>query len=276
MQIAVSAWSFHQALYNGKMQQVDVPDKAVDLGLQHIELLEMFLWPKAPGRLAQLFSRLPVPDTHTSQPDYSRPTLKELRSARLRAGVRLACWAVDTDLTLANAEARRAQMAHIATALQATRYLGGTLVRITTGGQAGDVPAIKRATDMLRNIAVVAHTSGLRLAVENHFGLSEDPQVLADIIQAINNPTVGVCLDFGNFAEGQFEEGIKVLAPLAIHVHAKSHNFADGEETQIDYHAALGELQAAGYDGTISIEYEGDDDALEGIRQTQALIEKYS
>ncbi len=277
MQIAVSAWSFHQALYAGKMRQVDVPGRVAQLGFMHVELLEMFLLPKPPGPIARLLAkRLSAPDPHKAQPDYGRQTLYELRSERLRAGARLACWVVDTDLTLANPEARKAQMARLATALEAARYLGAPLVRLTTGGQAGDVTGVKRATDMLRNVAVVAATTGLKLAVENHFGLSENIQVLADMVKAINHPNVGVCLDFGNFAEGQFKEGIRLLAPLANHVHAKSYAFdADGQETKIDYDAALRALGAAGYDGTISIEYEGEGDPVEGILATKTLIERF-
>ncbi len=278
MQVAVSAWSFHQAIYNGQMRQVEALDRAAALEFKYIELLEMFLRPKPPGRLARLFARrpAPAPDTHASQPDYGRETLSELRSTRLRVGLKLVCWAIDTDLASANPNTRRAQLAHIATAMEAARYLGAPLVRITTGGQAGDAAGLKRAIDTLRSIAVVAASSGVRLAVENHYGLSENPQTLADIVAAIDQPHVGVCLDLGNFADGQFEQGTRLLAPLAIHVHAKSHNFGpDGEETKIDYGAALGALKAANYDGAISIEYEGDGDPVEGIRNTRALIEKH-
>ncbi len=276
MHIAVSAWSFHQSLHAGLLRQVDVPERSAELGFKHVELLEMFLHPKPPGRLARLFFHLPAVDGQTSQPDYSRRTLRELRSARLRRGVRLAAWAIDTDLTLINTEARRAQLVHIATALEAARYLGAPLVRLTSGGEAGDVTGVGRAIDMLRNIAVVATSSGLKLAVENHFGLSADAQVLAEIITAVKQPHVGACLDFGNLAAGQFAAGIQLLAPLAIHVHAKSRQFApDGEEAHIDYRSALGTLQAAGYNGAISIEYEGEGPAAEGIRQTRTLIERY-
>jgi sugar phosphate isomerase/epimerase len=276
MHIAISAWSFHQSLHTGRLRQVDVPERSAKLGFKHVELLERFLQPTPPGRLARLFFRRPALDGRTSQPDYSSKALRELRSARLRRGVRLVCWAIDTDLTLINAEARRAQLAHIATALEAARYLGAPLVRLTSGGEAGDVASVGRAIDMLRNIAVVAASSGIKLAVENHFGLSENAQVLAEVITAVKQPHVGTCLDFGNFGAGQAEAGLQLLAPLAIHAHAKSREFAPGgEEAHIDYRSALETLQATGYNGAISIEYEGEGEAAEGIRQTRALIERY-
>ncbi len=85
-----------------------------------------------------------------------------------------------------------------------------------------------------------------------------------------------MCLDFGNF-EGDRAIGMQTLAPYAIHVHAKSREFnAQGEETQIDYGMCLRVLKSAGYNGVISIEYEGDADAALGIHRTRDLIEKYT
>jgi sugar phosphate isomerase/epimerase len=37
----------------------------------------------------------------------------------------------------------------------------------------------------------------------------------------------------------------------------------------------VGTLKSAGYDGVVSIEYEGDGDAAMGIHKTRDLIEKY-
>ena len=122
----------------------------------------------------------------------------------------------------------------------------------------------------------VATAGGVELAIENHFGLSADPNVLVEIVQAINSPYVGVCLDLGNLRDVEAEQGIKLLAPHAIHVHCKSHSFdANGEETKINYGVAMQALRAAEYDDVLSIEFEGDGSPAEGICKTKALIEKY-
>jgi sugar phosphate isomerase/epimerase len=183
---------------------------------------------------------------------------------------------VDTDLTIADADTRRAQLAHMATAIQAAKFLGAPMVRITTGGQAGDSSAVGRAIDTLRTALPVAMASGLKLAIENHWGLSADAPALVEIVTALNSPCLGVCLDLGNFRAGEADAGIRVLAPHAIHVHCKSHAFdANGEETKINYGAAMQALRSAGYDGVLSIEFEGDGPPADGIRRTRLLIEKY-
>ena len=274
MKIAVSAWSFHEPLYADKLRQTDVPAEVAALGFRHVELLEMFLWRKPPGVLERMLRRAAPQAAPTV--DYSRDTLNELRNARLRAGTQLACWAVDTDLTIADADTRRAQLAHIATTIEAARFLGAPLLRITTDGTEGDSAAIGRAIDTLRTVLPAAMASGIKLVIENHFGLSADPNTLVEIVKTLNSPYVGVCLDLGNFREGEAEAGIKLLAPHAIHVHCKSHSFdANGEEIQINYRAAMQALRATGYDGVLSIEFEGDGSPADGIRKTKALIEKH-
>jgi len=274
LKLAVSAWSFHEPLYAGKLRQTDVPAEVAALGVRHVELLEMFLWRKPPGILERVLRRAAPQASPTV--DYSRDTLNELRGARLRAGTQLVCWAIDTDLTLADAGARRAQLAHIGTAIEAARFLGAPLVRITTGGQEGDSTAVGRAVDALRVALPVAMAGGIKLAIENHGGLSADPNTLVEIVKATSSPSIGVCLDLGNFRVGEAEQGIRLLAPYAIHVHAKTHSFgADGEETQINYRAAMQTLRATNYDSVLSIEFEGEGSPADGIRKTKALIEKH-
>ena len=274
MKIAVSAWSFHEPLYAGKLRQSDVPAEVAALGLRHIELLEMFLWHKPPGILERVLRRTTPPASPTV--DYSHATLNELAGARLRAGTQLVCWAVDTDLTLAEADARHAQLAHIATAIEAARFLGAPMLRLTTGGKEGESDAVGRAVDTLRSVLPAAMARGAKLAIENHFGLSADLNALIEIVKALNSPFVGVCLDLGNLPAGQADEGIKLLAPHAIHVHCKSNSFdTNGEETTIHYGTAMQTLRSAGYEGVLSIEFEGDGSPADGIRRTSALIEKY-
>lgn len=279
MKISVSAWSFHAALYAGKLRQSDVPAEVAALGLRHVELMEMFLWRKPPGILQRALRRArggAGAATTTTIADDSRETLNELRGARLRAGTQLVCWAIDTDLTAADADARRAQLAHMGRAIEVTRFLGGPLLRITAGGQASGLDSIGRVVEALRAVLPAAMASGVKLAIENHLGLTTDPHALVEIVQAVHSPHVGVCLDLGNFREGEAEQGIRALAPHAIHVHAKSYSFgADGEETRINYRAAMEALRAARYDGALSIEFEGDGAAAEGVRKTRDLIVKY-
>jgi len=279
MQIAVSSWSFHGPLYAGALRLADVPQAVYELGFRHVELNDLFLTPPPPSRIARLLGAAPV---QANTPDYGRKSLVRLRQNRLRSGARLACWTVETDLTLASPEHQHAQRAYLGMAIEAARFLGAPILRLTLGGDGGDRAGLSRAIDLLRSIVPVAVASGVWLAIENHGGLSSAAGSLEEVVAAFRSSggpgerPIGVCLDLGHFAEGEHAAGVARLAPLAIHVHAPAQAFDErGEETSIDYGMSMATLRSAGYDGAISIEYAGDDDPREGILKTKALIERY-
>jgi sugar phosphate isomerase/epimerase len=130
--------------------------------------------------------------------------------------------------------------------------------------------------DALRSLANDAARLGLMLAVENHNDALGDAAELATFVRAVNHPNLGVCLDFGNFAEGQELDGVRLLAPLAVHAHAKCWAFdAAGEETRLNYRATMAALSSAGFSGIASIDYEGNGDPNQNAVTARALIQRY-
>jgi sugar phosphate isomerase/epimerase len=94
-------------------------------------------------------------------------------------------------------------------------------------------------------------------------------------VRAVNHPRLGVCLDFGNFKRGAELDGVRLLAPLAVHAHAKSWAFdAAGEETRLNYGETLAALKTTGFSGTIAFEYEGDGDPNKNALLARALLER--
>ena len=273
MLIAVSSWSFHTELYSGKLRLSDVPYRVHDLGLRAVELQDLFLWPRPPNRLARLVGRRTA---EFNRYEYDRKALNAVRLNRLRGGTRLVCWAIDSDLTVDEQATRQQQKAYLAAAIETARFLGAPLIRLTLGGSRDARAGLDRAIDLLGGVLPVAIALQVKLAIENHGGLSSDPQALVEVVEHFHSPSLGVCLDFGNFEEGDQARGLSLPAPHTLHVHAKSRSFKpDGEEATIDYGACCAALRAAGYDGVISIEYEGDDAAAPNIQRTRDLIEKY-
>jgi sugar phosphate isomerase/epimerase len=274
MRLAVSSWSYRGPLYAGRMHVADVPRAVAALGISGMEANDLFFWVPPPGLLGRLrIMGKPLPRV---APDYRRAVLRPLRNALVRAGVELVALALTTDLAGALA-APRAQLDYLGTALAAARELDTSLLRVVPGGPERPAAAqIDGVGKLLRTMMAAARAMKVRLAVENDGGMATDPEALVALVETAGKDLVGVCLDLGNFPEGQGPAGIRRLAPYAVHVHAKARVFAaNGEETSIDYAGALGALKDAGYDGAISIEYEGDLAPEEGIGKTRALIEKY-
>jgi L-ribulose-5-phosphate 3-epimerase len=277
LEIGISSWSFHEALYKGKLRLEDVPYRVHDLGYGVVELQDMFLWPKSPNPIARALGRKA---REFNQYQYDRKAILRTRLHRLRSGTRLICWSIDSDLTANEGPDRQKQKAYLAGAIETAVFLGSPLIRLTLGGERGeysdnDRAAYDRAVELMSSVLPVAIARNVKFAVENHGGLSADPVLLAKFVQHFHSPFLGVCLDFGNF-EGDRAIGMQLLAPHAIHVHAKAREFnTSGDEKHIDYRMCLSALKSAGYNGVISIEYEGDGDPADGIKRTQELIEKY-
>ncbi len=272
MEIAVSSWSFHAELYQGRMRLHDVPYRVHDLGYHAVELQDLFLYPRPPNPIARALGRkAPAFNPYA----YDRRTLLKLRLNRLRSGTRLVCWAVDTDLTVSDGPDRQKQKSYLAQAIETADFLNAPLIRITLGGEKNDQAAYDRAVDLMSSVLPVAIARNVRFAVENHGGLSSDPALLAEFVRHFHSPYLGACLDFGNF-EGDRTIGMQTLAPHAIHVHAKAREFnTAGDEKVIDYRMCVSVLKTSGYAGAISIEYEGDGDPASGISRARELIEKW-
>lgn len=281
MKIALSAFSFHTWLLAGRMRQEDVPAAAAALGFDAVEMLDLLAAPLPAGRWTGwmrrgwqgLRDRLPLlPESplplHPKQysPDIARP----LRVAADQAGVRVIAWTMDTDLTVTG-EALVEQRAYWARGIAVARALGAEVLRVTSGGRAGARSLLTTTQQNLSELVEMA--SGLRVAVENHHGLSGDPELLATLLDRV--PGAGCCLDFGNFAPRLRNVAVCALAPYAVHVHAKSYDFdARGNERSLPYPAFIRALEAAGYSGWYVVEYEGNAPPLQGIEQTRSLLER--
>ena len=134
----------------------------------------------------------------------------------------------------------------------------------------------ERAAESLT--ALLAYNAGeLRVLLENHGGLSSDPEWLLSLVRLVDNPALGTLPDFGNFpAEVDRYAAVEALMPYAGAVSAKCYDFAeDGGETRIDFARMMAIVRAAGYAGHIGVEYEGTRlPEREGILAAKALLER--
>lgn len=276
--IALSAISFHQPLFSGRMSQQEIPARAAALGFSAVELLDLLAVPLPFGRATGIVRRawhtvktlLPFAphNPRPIRPKHYMPAVgAELRQAADKAGVNVISWTLDTDLAV-KGEALAAAEDYWDRGIATAHALGVEVLRITSGG-APDSALLPQMRGNLQRL--VQKADGLKVGVENHGGLSSDPTLLAALVEGI----AGCCLDLGNYLPPLRHEAIKPLAPHTVHVHAKSYAFdQSGNETTVDYPTFIALLQAVGYQGYYSIEYEGYEDAERGIAQTRRLLER--
>ena len=110
------------------------------------------------------------------------------------------------------------------------------------------------------------------LGLENHWGLGRTAGGVLRIVDAVNSPWLQVTADTGNFLENQYEQ-LEKLAPKTSLVQAKTY-FGGGKwyTLDIDYLRVAEIFRKAGYKGYVSLEFEGNENPLEAIPKSLAML----
>ncbi|MEI6513304.1 MAG: sugar phosphate isomerase/epimerase [bacterium] len=212
--------------------------------------------------------------------DWGKPHLDEINQYVKDVGLTTVAVISGGNMASVDPIAREAQIEENIKQIEAAAYLGVSVIRFllgTTGdkeldGTSGVVWCIEAINKMLPT----AKRLNIKLGIENHGDLASNADRILDIIKATDPQWVGVLLDFGNWKADERIESCLKLAPYTIYAHAKTWAFnGDGEESRLDYAQLLGILKGVGYNGVISIEFEGHGDAALGVKKSADLIRKH-
>lgn len=161
--------------------------------------------------------------------------------------------------------------------LDASRHIGVQSMRCNTGGPriipASEIkggypqnleiePYLKNAIDSFRELAEYGEKAGVKVTIENHWGLAANPINIRIIINEVNSPWCEASPDFCNWEHRyMLYNGLEVLVPMATSmIHAKRWTrFPD-----VDIARCVQVLNDAGYKGYISTEYEAGGDPVDG------------
>ena len=142
-----------------------------------------------------------------------------------------------------------------------------------------------------RAVTEYARTKGIKTCIENHGFFAQDSVRIEAIVNSVNSDNFGALVDIGNFMCADEDPAIAVgnVAPYAVHVHAKDFHFKKGGELvppdgffmtrggnflrgAIIGHGAVPVMQClrilknAGYNGFVTVEFEGMEDAVTGVK----------
>jgi sugar phosphate isomerase/epimerase len=161
--------------------------------------------------------------------------------------------------------------------LDAAKQIGVKSMRVNTGGpqiipasvmEGGYprndeiVPYLKNAIESFRELADYGEKCGVKVTIENHWGLAANPVNIIIILNGVNSPFLESSPDFCNWEhELMLYNGLEILVPRAtLMVHAKRWTrFPD-----VDIAHCVRVLNNGGYKGYISVEYEAGGDPVEG------------
>lgn len=150
-----------------------------------------------------------------------------------------------------------------------------------------DDHAIQHAVNNIKKASSAVERGGVKLALENHFGITSTAEDVIRILEDVNSPSVGVNFDPANFVvskEDPVSAGRK-LAPYVIYTHLKDcihtgtgrwfgYEFVEAGAGLIDYRTLLSNLKEDGYRGILSLEYEKPDDVVRGTIVSRRNLEK--
>ncbi|MFM6854682.1 MAG: sugar phosphate isomerase/epimerase family protein [Sphingopyxis sp.] len=207
--------------------------------------------------------------------------IAQLRAAMDDAGITVLTVPIDSgNLASGNAAWLADDEARIIRWFDIAGQLGAQYVRVNAGspGYAMAADARPMLVQSLMRLGDAANARGLQLLVENHGGTSSDPDFMLGLLDDVGHDRLGLLLDLGNFeplvtlSHGRFADPdlddagldfeplydrIAALAPVARLVHAKSVDPARDGRPLPDLSRALMIVRAAGYNGHISVEWEG-------------------
>jgi len=124
------------------------------------------------------------------------------------------------------------------------------------------VPYLKNAIESFKELADYGEKSGVRVTIENHWGLAAHPMNIIIILNEVNSPYCEASPDFCNWEhEYMLYHGLEILIPRATSmVHAKRWTrFPD-----VDIARCVKILNDKNYKGYIALEYEAGGDPVEG------------
>lgn len=197
-------------------------------------------------------------------------------------------------------EEREAQLNKIKFGIDEARHFGAGVVRVFAGDVSEGITfeqAREWIIDGLTKASEYAANHMVKLALENHGKLAGRGDQVRGIIEEVRkrsgNDALGANPDTGNFllVNQPSHEAIREVAPFAYMVHFKDFRpdptgefeALNGErfvgtavgEGIVDLSACIGALKDAGFDGWLSMEYEGREDPLTAVPKSLANSRRY-
>lgn len=265
MKAGVSSYSFAQMLRSGQIKQFDLIAKAKELGFEGIEFVDM------PD-----FGAITVDNAHI------------LREEADKQGMAITSFTFGAELLRGNTkEALDQEVEAICKKVDVAAALGVKVLRHDASG-GGNLfyrtfdDALPVLAEGCRRVTEYAQTKGVRTTIENHGRFCQDALRVEKLVHAVNHPNFGLLVDMGNFlcADNEPSLAVGICARYAFHVHIKDFIVKSGHGVNpgtgffatrggnylrgtiaghgdVPILACLRALKAAGYDGFVSLEFEG-------------------
>ena len=281
MKISVSSYSFASLVSQGLLDADSIIDKAKSMGFEAIE-----------------FAGLYVPNG-VKPIDYAK-SLKEKASD---IGIEISCYSVGADFLNNDLDK---EIERVKKEVDIAYELGAGMMRHDVCYRAPDrgYKSFEKNVDILikgaKAITEYAGDKGIVTMTENHGFYAQDCRRVEMLVDGVNSPNYGVLVDIGNFlcADEDPVVASSILKPYVKNIHCKDFYFKSGREHKpqgpgwfvtrggnylkgatvgdgvVPVVQCINVLRSEGYDGYITIEYEGTEDVAACIAAGKKFIEE--
>jgi sugar phosphate isomerase/epimerase len=264
MKTSLAMWSFHREIGSGRMDTAKFIAEAKRLGYESVDLLAAWV--------------------------SSADQVKQAKRLAADQGLNVCCYSVSNNFAMSGAELN-AQVDMVRKGIEIGVELGAKIVRVFSANAREGLTfdqAFVTIVDGFKRVVPDARAAGVTLALENHGTLACTSERVKKIIREVGSPNLKSTFDIGNFliADEDPLDAAKNLAGEVAHAHVKDHRWTGvtGEppqvfvsikgrkllpeivgDGQIDFVKVFKILKKAGFNGHLSLEYEGNDPEPEGV-----------
>jgi sugar phosphate isomerase/epimerase len=258
-QAGICCYSYREALGKKQMTYDDVIQQAVAMNLQTVDLT--VYWLKR--------------DDHDE--------IRQLRRSLYHNGLHWSGIAAHIEFTGETADARQKQLEDGKRWVDFANEVGASHVRIFGGNKPKNMSEEQirpYVVEGMKSLADYSGQAGILLGIENDYGVTQKSDQVLYYVKAVNSPWLGLNVDTYNSPEDSYVV-VERLMPYATHVHMKQGGHdAQGREVPTDWSRLFKLFQAAGYRGSVSLEYEGKEKPEEAIprlgRELSRLVEQFN
>ena len=284
MKIGVSSYSFSKYMKATGADYFAVAEIAKQQGFDGIEFLQL---------------------TKREQDETLLDTAKALREHCEKLGIEICAYTIGADLLNGlDGGSAEDEPARLKACVDVCHALGAKVMRHDVvwslkPGMKSWLDALDLIVPAIREVTEYAEKLGVRTCTENHGYIFQDSSRMETLIRKVNHPNYGWLVDMGNFscADESNSYAVGVAAPYAFHVHAKDFLMKPGSTTDlgagwfrtrggnylrgtivghgvVPVRQCVNILKKAGYDGWLSLEFEGLEDNLTATELGLAYLRK--
>ncbi len=291
MKFAICSYSLSSLVRDGEKTELELISVAAELGFEAFE-----------------FSEINPPEGENKS-DYA----KRLKAEADRVGIPIVQYSIGADFLYGSNGDLQAEIERLKGEVDVAKALGVVGMRHdTTGGYKGEdaekytfSDALPRIIEGCRAVTEYAATLGIKTMTENHGYFSQDSERVKSIVEGVNHPNFGTLVDIGNFlcVDEYPVDAVKSTSPYAFYVHAKDFCYRKADEIlsadgffktrngnflkgvilghgDVPVLEALSIVKDNGYNGFVTLEFEGIEDAklgcAYGLNTLKAVKEKLS